>query len=444
MASILLLFVTACDNDPVVIVDPPDAALAVQLRQSIAPWGVVPIGPMGQENPAQVVLGRALVFDKIMSGNRDVSCATCHPTATHGTDGLSLSIGTGGTGAGAARTLGAGRQFTPRNSPSFLNQGLRPRSLLWDGRLSGMGAGPFTTPVSIPTVPNILAAQAMLPVLNREEMRGDPGNLDVSGNPNELAQLADNQTTQIWAALMTRLLAIPEYVTMFAAAFPGLTPGQLRFEHAATAIAAFLSQSFARYDSPFDRFLNRDDNAMGAAAMRGGIIFFGFRSFCASCHGGPLLGGEAFANTGIPQVGPGTGTAPPLDQGRGDLPNQTFSKFQFRAPALRNVELTAPYMHNGVFPTLESVVRHYGDPVTTLRTYDPMQLAPAVRALYHGDSATVAKVMATLDGRMRIAQNFTEAEKADLVEFLKALTDPAARDLSALAPASVPSGLPVN
>src|SRR6185503_19455264 len=102
-----------------------------------------------------------------------------------------------------------------------------------------------------------------------------------------------------------RLLAIPEYVTMFRAAFPNVAVSALGFQHAATAIAAFEMQSFNRFDTPFDRYLNRDNSALTTEQKQGGVLFFG-KAGCASCHRGPLLGGESFANDGIPQIGPGT------------------------------------------------------------------------------------------------------------------------------------------
>ena len=110
---------------------------------------------------------------------------------------------------------------------------------------------------------------------------------------------------------------------------------------------------------------------------------------------------------------------------------------------LRNVELTAPYMHDGVFPTLEAVVRHYNDVPLALQTYDPSQLQPALRATYHGDAATTDSVLRALDFRLQTPLHLTDDELADLVAFLKSLTDPSARDLSALVPTAVPSGLPV-
>jgi cytochrome c peroxidase len=411
---------------------------------------------MPEQNAALVDLGQAMFFDKILSGNRDIACATCHDPLAHGTDGLSLAVGTGGVGSGADRQPGSGRGFVPRNAPSMLNQGLRPFYVFWDGRVSGQGSGPFSTPkdVVLPAgLPSILAAQAMLPVLNRVEMRGDSGDVDVLGNPNTLAAFADSQYVQVWMAIMERLLAIPAYQAKFNAAFPATASWALGFQHAATAIAAFITAAFSRYDSPFDRYLNRNDGALTAEAKRGALLFFGDRLPCAQCHNGPLLGGQRFANVGIPQVGPGVGKGAPLDLGRAEVIAQQFQgpapalsayRFAFRPPPLRNVELTAPYMHDGVYPTLEAVVRHYNDVPTALRSYDVTQVHPALRTLYHGDSVTVADVSSTLEWVFRNPLHLSEAEQGDVVAFLKSLTDPAARDLSGLIPASVRSGLPVR
>jgi len=238
-------------------------------------------------------------------------------------------------------------------------------------------------------------------------------------------------------------------VTLFNAAFPGTPTNQLGFQHAATAQAAFQMAAVTKTDSPFDRYLARDDAALSAEAKRGALLFFarqtsqGDRTSCASCHNGPLLGGRDFANTGAPQLGPGVGDGAPLDLGRGEVINNEFYRFAFRVTPLRNVELTAPYFHDGVYPTLEAVVRHYSDVPTALGAFDVSQLAPAVRDQYHGDRATLDSIIARLDFRVRTPLNLTDVEVAELVAFLKSLTDPAARDLGALVPARVPSGLPV-
>jgi cytochrome c peroxidase len=101
-------------------------------------------------------------------------------------------------------------------------------------------------------------------------------------------------------------------------------------------------------------------------------------------------------------------------------------------------------MHNGAFATLDDVLDHYNNVTATLRAYDGSQLPPALRGTVHGDDATIAAVLATLDFRLGPPLDLSETEKQDVVAFLRSLTDPAARDLSRLVPASVPSGLPVQ
>jgi len=444
LAAAIALACAACEYSvpPEEVIDP---ALDVQLRQAIGQWGVIPIGPVGPGDSNLVRLGQALFFDRELSGNRDISCGTCHDPATAMADGLSLGVGTGFAGSGLSRTPGSGRQYLPRSVPSLINEGLRSYHIFWDGRLSGFGSGPFVVDTQIP-LPNglttIHAAQAMLPVLNRAEMRGRPGDLDVRGDTNELALVADDNPSAAWTAVMNRLMRIPQYVQMFQAAY-GLQPSQLHFRHAATALAAFQTHMLTRSNTAFDRFLARDNGAMSDEAKRGGLLFFG-RARCSQCHSGALLGGQSFANVGVPQLGPGTGTSAPLDLGRGALVNQEFYRFAFRIPPLRNVELTAPYFHDGVYPTLEAVVDHYDDVQESLSNFDVTQVAAPLRSMHHGSQAVILDQLQNLDFRVQGPLNLTETEKAQLVAFLKSLTDPAARDMTSVIPASVPSGLPVR
>lgn len=446
IALALLAAMAGCEySTPPESPEPEPPTLDARVRQAIGNWGVIPIGPMPQPDTALVRLGQALFFDPVLSGNRDIACATCHDPARAMTDGLSLAVGTGGAGHGLAREPGAGRQFVPRSSPTLLNQGLRAYQVFWDGRVSGFGAGPFETPVGAalpPGLPDIVSAQAMLPVLSRLEMRGNAGDLDRFGNANELAQFADNQYGAIWNAVMQRLVAIPGYVTLFGAAFPGTPPGNLTFRHAAIALAAFQSAALTRANTPFDQYLRRNDDALTTEQKRGALLFFEFDGArCASCHGGPLLGGQSFANVGVPQIGPGSGNAAPLDLGRGEFIAQDFYRFSFRVPPLRNVELTAPYFHDGAYPTLDAVVNHYNDVGLSLQNFDVNNLAPNLRAMHHGGAPVIQDLMASLDFQLRQPLNLTPAERADLVAFLRSLTDPSARDLSGVVPASVPSGL---
>ena len=442
------VFFAACDNKPTdtAIVEP---SLDLALRREMGTWGAMPIGAVPAQSAAMVSLGQALFFDKILSGNRDMSCATCHDVATTMGDGMALAVGTGFTTVGTRRVPGSSRQFVPRNAPTLLNTGLGFFYALWDGRLfQGFGVGDpvhSTTGVVFPPgLTGVIAAQAMLPVLNRVEMRGNAGDVDVFGNANELAALPDGDAAAIWRGVMTRVLSVQEYASRFAAAYPGVPTSALGFQHAANAIAAFQTAAMTRSNSAFDRYLRLDNSALTEEEKRGALLFFG-KARCASCHSGALLGGQTFANVAAPQIGPGVGNAAPLDIGRAEQePNAEFYKFAFRVPPLRNVELTAPYMHSGAYSTLDAVVRHYTNPDSAQRNYDVTQLDPALRPLYHGDAATVQAVMATVDFNVRFGIKLDATERAQMVAFLKSLTDPAARNLSAIVPATVPSGLPVK
>jgi cytochrome c peroxidase len=143
------------------------------------------------------------------------------------------------------------------------------------------------------------------------------------------------------------------------------------------------------------------------------------------------------------------GPAAPLDIGRAEhispVSLQAFYRFSFRAPALRNVELTAPYMHNGAYRDLESVVRHYTNADSALRNYDVTQLAPALRSTVRSDPATIADILKNLDFRLGDEHiKLTPTEQQEVVAFLKSLTDPAARNLAKAIPLAVPSGLSVR
>ncbi|HEY7233703.1 MAG TPA: cytochrome c peroxidase, partial [Gemmatimonadaceae bacterium] len=285
-------------------------------------------------------------------------------------------------------------------------------------------------------------AQAMFPVTNRNEMRGEVGDRDVFGNPNELAAYDTADFAGMWSGVMKRVLAIDTYVAKFNAAFPSVPVVSLGFQHAADAIAAFETAAFTFTSSPFDRYLARDDNALTTDAKQGALLFFG-KARCSTCHFGALLGGQSFAGAAVPQLGPGVGNDAPLDGGQVPLGTGVFQRFQFRVPSLRNVELTPPYMHDGAFATLEAVVRHYNNAEQTLRTYDVSQLDPRLQSQYHGDAATIDAILTATAPQVRQPLGLTDVEVGQLVAFLKSLTDPAARNLSGIIPASVPSGLPV-
>jgi cytochrome c peroxidase len=436
------LLVVGCGDGPGGASD-----LDTQVREALAEANVTPLSPLPAKNPSLVRLGQALMFDKVLSGNRDVSCATCHNPVSGTSDGLSLSIGTGGAGSARSRVLSTAPQFTPRNSQALFNRGYAEfASMFWDGRVSQARNGDFHTPAGtqLPAgLSSALAAQAMFPVTTRLEMRGQAGDLDRFGAPNELAQLGDDERPAIWAALMNRLLAIPEYVSMFQAAYPAVAPAKLGFQHAANAIAAFEVEAFTSVNSPLDLYLRGEAGALTEPEKRGAVLFFG-KAGCGSCHLGPHLSNQQFHSIGVPPVGPGFAPENPEDHGRERVTGAAGGRYQFRTPPLRNVELTGPWMHDGAYTTLEAAVRHYLDAELALSSYNASQLREDLRATYLSNPTTLEAMAASIDSRVKAPLALSDGEVADIVSFLRSLTDPSASNLAATIPASVPSGLPVH
>jgi cytochrome c peroxidase len=414
------------------------------LRTAIAQAGITPLDPGPAPDPAKVALGQLLFFDRELSGNRDVSCATCHHPFMHTGDDLPLSIGVGGTGLGTERVMGHGRTRVPRNATELFDRGAPDwQSMFWDSRITGSPATGFSTPAGDklpPGLETIMAAQAMFPVTSRDEMRGS---IQDGAEGNELALLDDTDFPGIWAGLMARLLALAEYEALFRQAYPDVPPAQLGFEHAAGAIAAFEIEAFTLLDSPWDRYLAGDDAALSSEAKRGALLFYGSAG-CAQCHAGNLLTDQRHHNIAVPQFGPGKKDDTGLDTGRFLETRIETERFAFRTPPLRNVALTGPWLHNGAYATLEAVIRHHLNPGETLRHYDPGQLPPELQPTLKSDPATLNGLLATLDPLVSTPRSLSDEEVAQLITFLNALTDPAALDLSRHIPPAVPSGLPVE
>ena len=396
---------------------------------------------------AKIALGQALFFDKELSGNRDISCATCHHPLTHSGDGMSLPHGAGGEGIGRSRTLREGSDLIPRNAPEVFNRGASEwETMFWDGRVATKPyeKGEFHSPAAdkLPEgLDSPLAAQAMFPVTSRHEMRGEEGDIGRTGLPNELGNIKDGNNPDIWSALMVRLTAIPEYVAMFNEVYPDVPTEELGFEHAANALAAFEIFAFSYNDSPWDLYLAGDDMSLSEAAMEGADLFFG-KADCASCHSGTLFTDQQFHNIGIPAFGPGKGGD--IDQGRFLETDDPADKFAFRTPPLRNVQLTGPYMHNGAYIDLESAVRHHFDAENMLRNFDSSDLHSFVQAEYEDSDAIEDRIAETLSPYAENPPELTDNEVSYLVAFLHSLTSPSATDLGHLVPESVPSGLPVS
>jgi len=423
-----------------------------RLRRLLDQYGVEPLDPGGGHTEQRIALGQALFFDRELSGNRDTSCATCHHPNLGTGDGLALPVGTAPKNPGALgldRIKGADREFIPRNAPEIFNRGSSLwKSMFWDSRVAEDANGNFTSPAGgqlLPGLSSSLYIQAMFPVTSRDEMRGRDGDLTFEGDVNELAEVPDNDLPGIWNAIMSRLLAIPEYQDMFLSAYPEKTLQELTFADAANAIGAFEIDAYTFLDSPFDRYVAGDNSALTRREKRGAILFYG-RANCASCHTGPLLTDQKHWSLAVPQLGPGKGEFAPYDLGRYLENKKPEDLFAFRTPPLRNVAKTAPYMHNGAYNDLRSVIRQHSSPLFSLLTYRPRRNLEQ-EELWETvlqDWQTRFWLAITLD-RQNLPRHLSNRDINNIEQFLRSLTIPDFENrLQATIPESVPSGLPVE
>ena len=416
----------------------PNDSLARLVRQLTAGRGITRLPRPPRVRPALVRLGQMLAFDKELSGNRDISCMTCHLPTLGTSDARSLSIGQGATGVGSGR-VHPGGAFIPRNAPALFNLHTL-QSLFWDGRVSRDAAGAYHTPAGTLLTPQMtqtfefgaLSALPLFPVVNRAEMRADAGN--------ERAAMADNRPAWVWSGLMVRLGRIREYRRLFERAYPGRRFEQMTFAHASNAIAGFMLAELSFGNSPWDRFLAGNDRALNTVQLTGAKNFMTAR--CSICHNGPAFTDNQFHNVAVAQIGPGQGDGAGLhdDFGRMRETGNAAERYAFRTPPLRNVELTAPFGHDGAIVDLRAFIDHYSESDVKLRNFDVGQLEAALQGTL---LPTVEDILATrdtlLNGVVIPAQAVDE-----VTEFMKALTDPAARNLRRLIPRRVPSGLPVD
>jgi len=278
-----------------------------------------------------------------------------------------------------------------------------------------------------------LSAQPMFPPTNRFEMRA-------FGNSNELAQIDDNDLPGIWAGIMKRLGAIGEYRGLFEAAYPGTKFEDMTFAHASNAIAGFIIDQFTFNNSPWDRFLAGNDNALTPRQLAGAQTFLTLK--CSLCHNGSTFSDEEFHDVAVAQIGPGEGdgVSGHDDFGRMRVTGNAADKYLFRTTPLRNVELTGPYGHDGAIVTLRAFVEHYSQSDLKLQNYDPTQLEAALQGtLQPNQSAILAQRDPLLAGVV-----LTPDLVDQLMDYMSALTDPAARNLSRSTPVRVPSKLPID
>ncbi|KPK17166.1 MAG: cytochrome C peroxidase [Myxococcales bacterium SG8_38] len=339
----------------------------------------VPEPRVPDDNPMsveKVELGRFLFYDKRLSGNQTQSCGTCHMQELAFTDGLPQAVGSTG-------------QMHPRGSMSIANAGYAA-SLTWANE----------TLVR-------LERQALVPMFGE-----DPVELGMANREDELLERLRNDA---------------RYLEMFAAAFPD-ERDSINLDSITKALGAF-QRSITSFNSKVDRWQQGDSTALNESEQRGMALFFGGTNEagvadafeCFHCHGGFLFSQSSddagqvfdqkfFMNNGLYNLDE-QGSYPPGNEGLFDTTGDPADKGRFKPPSLRNIALTAPYMHDGSIETLEEVIDHYA------RGGRHIESGP-----YAGDGRDNPNKSALLNGFA-----ITEQEKQDLIAFLRALTDEALR-----------------
>ncbi|EAR49488.1 methylamine utilization protein MauG, putative [Oceanicola granulosus HTCC2516] len=399
---------------------------------------------------AEAELGQLLFYDPILSGNREVACATCHHPAFGTSDGLSLGLGDGGRGLGPERMADPDNlpeERIPRNATGLFNLGAREFAVLFhDGRIEADPTRPtgLRTPMGAEMeqgFASVLAAQTMFPVLSGDEMAGHYSENDVS---RAVRQGIITGPGGAWDLLSRRVAAIPAYAARFEAVY-GLAPDEIGFADVSNAIAAFVAFEWRSDTAPFDAWL-RGEAELAAAAADGAALFYG-EAGCGGCHAGPFLTDHGFHAMGEVQIGPGKKGRfedHARDVGRMRVTGDAADAYRFRTPSLRNVALTGPWGHAGAYGDLAAYIRHHADPPAGLDTYERAQaVLPALeeedwRVL--DDAAERAALAAAYAGT---PVTLDADEVAALVAFLDSLTDPVARTGRLGVPDAVPSGLEV-
>ena len=331
-----------------------------QLRSGIP----LPLEPA--DNPmseAGFQLGRHLFYDTRLSANDTISCASCHHQDKAFADGRV-----------AAR--GATGELHPRNSQALVNIAYNP-TLTWGNP-------------SLRTIEQQIA----IPLF---------GDTPVEHGINDANQ----------ELVLNRIRSEPAYAPLFDAAFPG---EDISYGNIIKALASFV-RGLTSFASDFDRYEQGDSSALSAPAQRGRELFFSERLECFHCHGGynftdsvldrtMFVTDRPFHNTGLYNID-GLGGYPEPNTGVHEISGRAVDMGRFRAPSLRNVAVTAPYMHDGSVATLEDAIRNY---------------AAGGRHISTGARAGDGRLNPYKDG---FISGFTisDSEITDLIAFLESLTD---------------------
>ncbi|MCF2493149.1 cytochrome-c peroxidase [Dyadobacter chenhuakuii] len=340
--------------------------------------------PGNKSTPEKIRLGKLLFFDPILSGNKDVSCATCHQPEFNYAEFLETSIGVNGHGTGSKRKFSEKNDipFVKRNSQSIVNTA-------FNGIKNGESYDAETAPMFWDLRAKGLEEQALIPVRTLEEMRGH-------------SYPEDKVIDQIVA----RIQKVPAYKSLFREAFRE-DANPVNVVNLTKAIASY-ERTLIANNSRFDQYMRGDSSALTTGEKEGLNLFL--KTGCAKCHSGPMLSDYKLHTLGVPD-----------SQNRKETDAGANNDYAFRTPSLRNLRYTGPYMHSGKFATLEQVLQFYED-IAGGKIPNP-NVKPSQ--------------IDTLAADMDV--NFRDISR--IVEFLNALNDD---NFDKSVPERVPSGLPVS
>ncbi len=351
------------------------------------------------ENPADISvaeLGQILFWDPILSGEKDIACATCHHPDFGYADGRALPIGVGGEGLGPDRQdvtnddIGLGQ----RNSPTIINT-----------VFNGMDEDGNYDPVQAPMFWDIrlrsLEAQALGPLQSFEEMRGHAFDQHLAVD-----------------SIVNRIRSIPEYQILFTSAFGN--DNAINSTNLGRAIASF-ERTIIATNSPFDRFRAGDQNAMNQQQIRGMNRFN--QIGCNDCHSGPMFSDFELHTLGVP------------DNNQLDFSDAGANgTYAFRTPTLRNLDETGPYFHNGVGGSLQQTIRFYITARNVANNNGQGNGGNGNGGLNVNPNVDRNQI----DPEVRNLNNFNNNDIQDIIAFIEALNDP---NFDRSIPNDVPSGL---
>jgi cytochrome c peroxidase len=439
-------------NSPVIGVA---GTIESDLQRIIRSLDLRPLPTKPFEKTPKFKLGRALFFDPILSGSRDVACATCHLIHRGTSDAVQVSIGSGGEGLGEVRRLPSDRLQQQRNALDLWNRDNNSvKSMFWDGRVEVLDSQKriFRSPLGelLPEgLENLMAVLAIFPLAREDEMLGIPSVRSSEKLPfphgNQVNELAVNsmhlesnvRIAAVIRGVMFRLIGGDHkpsqpwhqpYRDLFMAAYPSVETNDLSISHLANSLSHFIEIAFATRNTPWDSYVSGNISSISDSAKQGAITFFG-KGRCSICHSGPLFSDFSFHSLGVIDAEGAVGRE--VDFGRFKVTENTEDIYKFRTPPLRNVTLTAPYFHNGSAQTLDDAINQHIDPFYFADKYDA-----------NGSFAMELEQVEAISPILSVYRiNLSGEDVSDLKAFLKSLEDDGMEHIEDIVPNSVPSGL---